>query len=97
MNIEPSSIAGSYTVDAALTKGLMTGAIAYVASGRRGEWLLVYEGGNVGRAVVECYGFELLNLGLSPRVQKWQNRAPQGEIPIGYEVEPRRPTKWRMG
>lgn len=96
MNI-PNSIGGNYTVDEALTKGLIAGAIAYVASGRRGEWLLVYEGGSVGRAVIECYGFELLNLGLSHRVPKWPHGALQSEIPIGYEPEPRRPTKWRMG
>jgi len=67
VKIDPATRGGQYTLDKALEAGLFDGAVSYRSTGRPQSWVLVYTGGQVGRAVVTCYGFELFTLALSHR------------------------------
>lgn len=90
--IDPASRGGQYTIDQALAAGLFDGADRYQPSGRPQSWVILYADGRMGRAVVTCYGFELVQLGLH-----------HGRRPVTYTLHPRpvidlppkRPTKWR--
>lgn len=94
MMIDPSSRSGTYNLDEALRLGMLTDARAYRSVGRPGAWYLIYEGNRVGRAVVECYGFELLALGVMNKITAvpgLEERSDSLE-----PLSPRRPERWRL-
>lgn len=92
--IAPSTRGGVYTLDQAMDAGLLEGAVSYRSSGRPQSWVLVYNDGRMGRAIVTCYGFELLSLALDHRGMRPADREPERRDTRPLALQ-QRPTKWR--
>ncbi len=93
---DPTMIVGTFTLDQALDAGILKGAVSYHPSGRSGCWVLRYEDGQVGRAVVVCYGFELLTIGLAHRRRERAVRSAKGDTARwSPPLTTQRPARWR--
>lgn len=93
MQIDPATRGGMYTLEQALDIGLLEGAKAYRSTGRPRSWYLLYDGNRIGRAIVECYGFELLVMGVPHRFTFFQEVNERSET---IELMPKRPPKWSI-
>lgn len=93
LKIEPSSRAGTYTLDEALDVGLLEDAVAFCSIGNHHSWILIYDDGNVGRATIQCYGFELTTLGLNHRGIHFPTRS-KDDVSRPKACIPARPQRW---